>query len=72
MLFSVLFDFRPGVTLGFAIALLGSIAKPLVGVTPMVLGAAVSGTAAFVLRRQRQKGAVPPHNVAAAEPAGTL
>jgi hypothetical protein len=70
MLFSILLDFRPGVTLGFALALLGGIAKPLIGVTPMVLGALVTGTAAFLLRRQRKT--ISPKNVTAAEHAGTL
>jgi hypothetical protein len=71
MLFSILFDFRPGVTLGFGLALLGGIAKPMVGVAPMVLGAAGTGTAAFLLRRQKQKDAVRPDNVAAVEQAET-
>jgi hypothetical protein len=71
MLFSVLFDFRLGVTLGFALALLGGIAKPMIGVAPMVLGAAVTGTAAFLLRRQKQINPVPHDHVAAVEQAGT-
>ena len=56
MLFSILLDFRPGVTIGFALALLGSIAKPLVGVLPMLIGAAATGTGAFVLRRGSPTG----------------
>ena len=51
MLFSILLDFRPGVTIGFALALLGSVVKPLVGVLPMLVGAAATGTGAFLLRR---------------------
>jgi hypothetical protein len=53
MLFSILLDFRPGITIGFALALLGSIAKPLVGILPMLIGAAATGTGAFLLRRGR-------------------
>ena len=56
MLFSILLDFRPGVTIGFALALLGSIAKPLVGVLPMLIGAAATGTGAFLLRRGSSTG----------------
>jgi len=56
MLFSILLDFRPGVTIGFALALLGSIAKPLVGVLPMLIGAAATATGAFVLRRGSPTG----------------
>jgi hypothetical protein len=70
MLFSILLDFRPGVTLGFALALLGGIARPLVGAAPMVLGAIVTGTAAFLLRRRRHPIGLPPDGVAAAEHAG--
>src|SRR5690348_11518786 len=44
MLFSVLLDFRPGVTIGFALALLGGIVKPLAGVLPMLIGAAATGS----------------------------
>jgi hypothetical protein len=51
MLFSILLDFRPGVTIGFALALLGSVGKPLAGTLPMVIGAATTGTGAFLLRR---------------------
>lgn len=56
MLFSILLDFRPGVTIGFALALLGSIAKPLVGVLPMLIGAAATSTGAFLLRRGSPTG----------------
>lgn len=56
MLFSILLDFRPGVTIGFALALLGSIAKPLVGVLPMLIGAAATGIGAFLLRRGSPTG----------------
>jgi hypothetical protein len=55
-LFSILLDFRPGVTIGFALALLGSIAKPLAGVLPMLIGAAATGTGAFLLRRGSRAG----------------
>lgn len=51
MLLTVLLDFRPGVTMGFALALTGTIVKPLIGVFPMLIGAAVTGTGAFLLRR---------------------
>jgi hypothetical protein len=57
MLFSILLDFRPGITIGFALALLGSIAKPLVGILPMLIGAAATGTGAFLLRRGSRAGA---------------
>lgn len=53
MLFSMLLDFRPGVTIGFALALFGSLAKPLIGILPMLVGAAATGTGAFLLRRGR-------------------
>ena len=53
MLFSILLDFRPGVTIGFAFALFGSIVKPFAGSLPMLIGAAASGAAAFALRRGR-------------------
>ena len=71
MLFAILFDFRPGVTLGFALALLGGIAKPLVGVLPMVIGAVATGTGAFLLRRQNQTEAAPKLDAAAMEHAET-
>ncbi|HEX3431523.1 MAG TPA: hypothetical protein VHT03_11610 [Rhizomicrobium sp.] len=51
MLFSVLLDFRPGVTIGFAVALLGSIATPLAGILPMLFAAVATGLGAFLLRR---------------------
>lgn len=51
MLLTVLLDFRPGVTMGFALALTGTIVKPLIGVFPMLIGAVVTGTGAFLLRR---------------------
>lgn len=51
MLFSILLDFRPGVTIGFALALLGSVVKPLAGTVPMLIGAGGAGTGAFLLRR---------------------
>ena len=51
MLFSILLDFRPGVTIGFALALLGSAVRPLAGTLPMLIGAAGTGTGAFLLRR---------------------
>ena len=66
MLFSLLLDFRPGVTLGFALALLGGIAKPLAGIFPMLIGAAITGTAAYLLRRNRV-GAVQPDAMAAVQ-----
>jgi hypothetical protein len=72
ILFSILLDFRPGVTLGFALALLSSIAKPLVGVAPMVLGAIGTGTAAFLLRRQSLKNAPPADNIATVEQVAPL
>lgn len=56
MLFSILLDFRPGVTVGFALALLGSVLKPLAGILPMLMGAAATGTGAFLLRRGSRSG----------------
>ena len=56
MLFSILLDFRPGVTIGFALALLGSVIKPLAGILPMLIGAAATGTGAFLLRRGSRTG----------------
>lgn len=51
MLVSILLDFRPGVTIGFALALFGSVVKPLVGILPMLIGSATTGGGAFLLRR---------------------
>jgi len=56
MLFSILLDFRPGVTIGFALALLGSVIKPLAGTLPMLIGAGGAGTGAFLLRRGNGPG----------------
>jgi len=58
MLFSILLDFRPGVTVGFALALFGSMAKPLAGMLPMVVGAAATGIGTFVLRRRNRTGSM--------------
>lgn len=55
LLLSLLLDFRPGVTLGFALALVAGMAKPLIGAAPMVLSAIGTGAAALFLRRR------PPH-----------
>jgi len=70
MLFSILLDFRPGVTIGFALALLGSIAKPLVGIVPMLIGAAATGTGAFLLRRSGRAGAPSANGLAAIREGG--
>jgi len=67
MLFSILLDFRPGVTIGFALALLGSIVKPLVGVLPMLIGAAATGSGAFLLRRGTKTPALPASDAATIE-----
>jgi hypothetical protein len=56
-LFSILLDCGPGVAIGFALALLGSIAKPFFGVAPMLIGALATGAAAFLLRRANETGA---------------
>ena len=73
MLFSILLDFRPGVTLGFALALFGGIAKPLLGVLPMLIGAVATGTLAYLLRRRGGPGdTAQPNKVAAVEHAGIL
>jgi hypothetical protein len=72
MLFSILLDFRPGVTIGFALALLGGIAKPLVGVLPMLIGAAATGTGAFLLRRGSRAGAQNAHALGAIQEAETI
>ena len=71
-LFSILLDCGPGVALGFAAALLGSIARPFFGVAPMLLGALAAGAAAYLLRRQSQtREPAPRDNVAVVEHAGT-
>jgi hypothetical protein len=72
MLFSILLDFRPGVTIGFALALLGSIVKPLAGVLPMLIGAAATGTGAFLLKHLSKGGASGIDSVAAIEGSGTV
>ena len=66
MLLSILLDFRPGVTIGFALALLGSIVKPLVGILPMLIGAAATGGGAFLLRRGKRTGMIEAGDFAAA------
>ena len=55
-LFSILLDCGPGVAIEFALSLLGSIASPFFGIAPMLVGALVTGTAAFVLRRTGENG----------------
>ena len=73
MLFSILLDFRPGVTLGFALALFGGIAKPLLDVLPMLVGAGATGTLAYLLRRRSVKGGSPQsRGVTAVEQGGPI
>jgi hypothetical protein len=72
MLISILLDCGPGVTIAIALALLGSIARPLLGVVPMLVGGAATGAGAFLLRRQGEtRRPTRQDNVAALEHAGT-
>lgn len=72
MLLTVLLDFRPGVTMGFTLALVGTIVKPLIGVLPMLIGAAVTGTGAFLLRRGSRATVLPSNELVVARQSETV
>lgn len=50
VIFSILLDFRPGVTANFLFALLGSIGTPLLRLIPMLVAGVAAGSIAVVLR----------------------
>ena len=71
VIFSILLDFRPGVTANFLAALLGSLSAPLLRLVPMLAGGATTGAIAFVLRsRAEMKAKLSAGRGANIEPAG--